>query len=44
MIADASLGLAEKNHGAIIVIERETGLEDYIDTGVKLNATASTLF
>ena len=42
MIADASLGLAEKNHGAIIVIERETGLEDYIDTGVKLNATAST--
>jgi diadenylate cyclase len=37
-IADASLQLAEKNHGAIVVIERETGLEDYIDTGVKLNA------
>jgi diadenylate cyclase len=40
-IADASLGLAEKNHGAIMVIERETGLEDYIDTGVKLNAECS---
>ncbi len=40
-IADASLGLAEKRHGAIIVIERETGLEDYIDTGQKLDALAS---
>ena len=40
-IADASLGLAEKRHGAIIVIERETGLEDYIDTGQKLDAVAS---
>jgi diadenylate cyclase len=37
-IADASLQLAEKNHGAIVVVERETGLEDYIDTGVKLSA------
>ena len=37
-IADASLQLADKNHGAIVVVERETGLEDYIDTGVKLNA------
>lgn len=41
-IADASLGLAEKRHGAIIVVERETGLEDYIDTGQKLDAVAST--
>jgi diadenylate cyclase len=40
-IADAALALAEKNHGAIVVIERETGLEDYIDTGVKLNAECS---
>lgn len=40
-IADAALGLAEKRHGAIIVIERETGLEDYIDTGQKLDAVAS---
>jgi len=41
-IADASLQLAERRHGAIIVIERETGLEEYIDTGVKLDAECST--
>ena len=40
-VADASLQLAEKHHGAIVVVERETGLEDYIDTGVKLNAECS---
>jgi diadenylate cyclase len=40
-IADASLQLAEKRHGAIMVVERETGLEDYIDTGIKLNAECS---
>lgn len=37
-IADASLQLADKHHGSIVVVERETGLEDYIDTGVKLDA------
>lgn len=41
-VADAALALSEKRHGAIIVLERETGLEDYIDTGVKLDAHAST--
>lgn len=40
-IADASLSLAEKRHGAIVVLERETGLEDYIDSGVKLDAQCS---
>ncbi len=40
-IADASLNLAEKRHGAIVVLERETGLEDYIDSGVKLDAQCS---
>src|SRR5436309_6463578 len=40
-IADASLKLAEKRHGAIVVVERETGLEDYIDSGVKLDAPCS---
>ncbi len=40
-IADASLKLAEKRHGAIVVVERETGLEDYIDSGVKLDAQCS---
>ena len=41
-IAEASVMLSEKNMGAIIVIERETGLEDYIDTGVKVDAVCST--
>lgn len=41
-ITDAAVQLAEKHHGAIIVIERETGLEDYIDTGIKLDAECST--
>jgi len=40
-VADASLHLAEKRHGAIVVLERDTGLEDYIDTGVKLDAECS---
>ncbi len=41
IVSDASLQLAERRHGAIIVIERETGLEEYIDTGVKLDAGCS---
>jgi len=40
-VADAALRLSEKRHGAIIVVERETSLEDYIDTGVKLDAACS---
>ena len=40
-VGDAALELGEMRHGAIIVIERETGLEDYIDTGVKIDATVS---
>src|SRR3972149_5211887 len=38
IVADACLGLAEKRQGAIIVLERETGLEDYIGTGGKAGA------
>jgi diadenylate cyclase len=41
-LAEASVMMAEKNMGAIIVVERETGLEDYIDTGVKVDAVCST--
>ena len=41
-IAEASALLSEKHMGAIIVIERETGLEDYIDNGVKVDAVCST--
>jgi diadenylate cyclase len=41
-IAEASVLMAEKRMGAIIVVERETGLEDYIDTGIKVDAVCST--
>jgi len=40
-VADACLSLAGRHHGAIVVIERETGLEEYIDSGVKLDAMCS---
>ncbi|TMB99208.1 MAG: TIGR00159 family protein [Chloroflexi bacterium] len=40
-IADSSVQLAEKQHGAIIVVERETGLEEYLEAGVKLDAAVS---
>ena len=41
VVADACLSLAARRHGALIVLERETGLEDYIDTGLKLDAVCS---
>jgi diadenylate cyclase len=34
--------LAERKHGALIILERETGLQDYIETGVQLNAEISS--
>ena len=34
--------LAERRHGALIILERETGLQDYIETGVQLNAEISS--
>jgi diadenylate cyclase len=37
-IAVAVTELAQLRHGAIIVIERGTGLEDYIETGVRVDA------
>jgi diadenylate cyclase len=37
-IAIAVTELAHVRHGAIIVLERGTGLEDYIDTGTRLDA------
>lgn len=40
-IADCAVTLSDKRHGAIIVVERETGLEDYIDTGIKVDAVCS---
>jgi diadenylate cyclase len=37
-ISQAVTELAQLRHGAIIVIERGTGLEDYIETGVRVDA------
>jgi diadenylate cyclase len=37
-ISIASQRLSEKRYGALIVIEREVGLQEYIDTGVKMDS------
>ncbi len=41
-VARACRQLAERRHGAIIVLERNTGLQDYIDTGIEINAQVSS--
>jgi len=40
-VARASQLLAERKHGALIVLERETGLQEYVDTGVPMDAEVS---
>jgi diadenylate cyclase len=40
-VAGAACNLASARHGALMVLERETGLEDYIDTGVRVDAAPS---
>ena len=37
-ISDAAQRLATRRHGALIVLERDTGLQDLVDTGVKLDS------
>jgi diadenylate cyclase len=37
-IAAACTLLSEHRHGALIVIERETGLQDHVDTGVQIDS------
>jgi diadenylate cyclase len=37
-ICSASQRLSDQRHGALIVIERETRLEEYLETGVRLDA------
>ena len=37
-----AMRLARQGHGALIVLERETGLQDVIDTGIPLYADIST--
>jgi diadenylate cyclase len=41
-IARASQLLAQRKHGALIVLERETGLQEYVDTGVPIDGEVST--
>lgn len=40
-IAAACQVLSERRHGALIVLERETGLREYIDTGVGMDAAVT---
>jgi diadenylate cyclase len=37
-VARASHRLAVQRHGALIVLERETGLQEYVETGVALDS------
>lgn len=37
----ACRSLTARRHGALIVLERETGLQEYADTGIRLNADYS---
>jgi diadenylate cyclase len=41
-ICQASQRLSARRHGALIVLERETGLREYVDTGIRLNAELSS--
>lgn len=41
-IVDAAVNLSNSKTGALIVMEQETGLNDYIETGVKLDAVLTT--
>lgn len=40
-IANACLRLSQRRHGALIVIEMDTGLQEYIDTGTEIDAVPS---
>jgi diadenylate cyclase len=40
-VTGAACNLSRERHGALMVVERETGLEDYIDTGVRVDAAPS---
>ena len=40
-VCQACQRLSERHHGALIVLERETGLQEYIDTGTRLESKVS---
>ena len=37
-IASSASRLSERRHGALIVLERETGLQDHVETGVRIDS------
>ena len=41
-IAQACRVLSERRHGALIILERETGLEEFVDSGVRLDAVITS--
>lgn len=41
-ICEACQRLSERRHGALVVLERETGLQEHIDTGVKIDALVTS--
>ncbi|MGB1250026.1 MAG: diadenylate cyclase CdaA [Candidatus Promineifilaceae bacterium] len=41
-LVETARRLSIRRHGALIIIERNTGLKEYIDTGVKLDADITT--
>jgi diadenylate cyclase len=40
-VTAASMDMAKRHTGALIVIERETGLQDYVDSGISVDALPS---
>ncbi len=40
-VCSACIRLSERRHGALIVLERTTGLKEYIETGVRVNSQVS---
>lgn len=41
-ISDAARYLSRRRHGALIVLERETGLQEYVESGITLEALVSS--
>ncbi len=42
VVSRACLRLSQRRHGALVVFERETGLQEYVDTGIVVEAQPST--
>src|SRR3972149_1726842 len=41
VVIEAAESLSRERHGGLLVLERETGLEEDADTGIRLDATPS---